>query len=129
MHSSDEILTLIRDKVHHPATARDLVRILKIPREERTAFQRQLKALAAGGHLVQTRGNRFGLPDKMDLIAGRLHAHSGGFGFVVPDAPVDADGTPAGRQKSQDIYIAPPNLAEAMHGDRVLARIERHTEK
>ena len=29
----------------------------------------------------------------------------------------------------KDIFIAPPNLTEAMHGDRVVARIERQTER
>ena len=130
MHSEDDILTLIRDKVHHPATARDLARILRIPRQDAPAFKHQLKALVSGGTLIQTRGNRFGLPDKMDLIVGRLQANAGGFGFVVPEAPPDAGATRSTRGKgSQDIYIAPPHLAEAMHGDRVVARIERRTEK
>ena len=35
--------------------------------------------------------------------------------------------TRSGERK--DIFIAPPNLAEAMHGDRVVARIERQTER
>jgi ribonuclease R len=29
----------------------------------------------------------------------------------------------------KDVFIAPPNLSEAMHGDRVVARVERQTEK
>src|SRR5688572_15301631 len=61
--------------------------------------------------------NRFGLPEKMDLIVGRLTTNPGGFGFVVPE------------QGDDDIYIAAANLTEAMHGDRVVARIERRTEK
>src|SRR5690242_11781895 len=129
MPSPDELLALIRDKVHHPATVRDLTRILKIPRQEAPAFKRQLKTLVAQGRLIQTRGNRFGIPDKMDLVVGRIQLNQGGFGFVVPESPIDLGTKPVRRSGSQDIYIAPPNLAEAMHGDRVLARIERHTEK
>ena len=40
------------------------------------AFKRQLKALVAAGELLQIRGNRFGLPEKMDLVVGRLHDQS-----------------------------------------------------
>ena len=121
MHSREDILSLIREKVHHPATSRELAQLLRVPREERNNFRRQLKTLVADGALLQIRGNRFGLPDKMDLVVGRLHTNPGGFGFVVPEN--------AQRGERKDIYIAASNLTEAMHGDRVVARIERQTEK
>jgi ribonuclease R len=117
----DDLLRLIRDKVHHPATARELAQTLRISRDERVGFKRQLKALVADGALVQTRGNRFGLPDKMDLIVGRLTTNPAGYGFVAPEH--------AGEGDRRDIYIAAANLIEAMHGDRVVARIERQTDK
>src|SRR4051812_44594583 len=53
------------------------------------------------------------------LIEGRLHVNPAGFGFVVPTGAASHAGT--------DIYISKENLTEAMHGDRVLARIERKT--
>src|SRR5688572_9923599 len=115
------LLQLIRDRVHHPASARELAQILRIPRDERAAFKRQLKALVAAGQLLQVRGNRFGVPDKMDVVVGRLSTNPRGFGFVVPE---DAEG---GERK--DIFIAGTNLLEAMHGDRVAARVERETPK
>jgi len=118
---SDEILRLIKDKVHHPASARELAQLLRIPREERNSFKRQLRALVAGGQLLQIRGNRFGVADKMDVVVGRLQTNPGGFGFVVPEHAEPGE--------RKDIFIAPPNLAEAMHGDRVVARVERQTEK
>jgi ribonuclease R len=118
---SADLLRLIRDRVHHPATARELAQILRIPREERTSFRRQLKALVTNGALLQIRGNRFGIPEKMDLVVGRLQTNPGGFGFVVPEHAEPGE--------RKDIYIAASNLAEAMHGDRVVARVERETPK
>src|SRR5688572_28627571 len=115
------LITLIRERVHHPATARELAQILRIPREERASFTRQLKGLVASGELLQVRGNRFGVPDKMDLVVGRLSTNPGGFGFVVPEH--------AEASERRDIYIAGANLLEAMHGDRVVARVERETPK
>ncbi|MGE5358516.1 MAG: ribonuclease R [Bacteroidales bacterium] len=117
MLSNEQILELIRQRVHHPASTRELMQALKIPREERPAFRRHLKTLVAEGNLIQVRGRRYGLPDKMDLVVGRLETHPSGYGFVVPerrDDPTDSD-----------IYVSAANLKEAMHGDRVLARIER----
>jgi ribonuclease R len=110
------VLALMRERVHHPASMRELLQVLKVPREERTTFKRHIKSLVASGDLIQIRGHRFGLPEKMDLFVGRLQTHPGGYGFVTPERPLDAGG---------DIYISGPHLNEAMHGDRVVVRIER----
>src|SRR5262249_32178867 len=115
--TSDQLLSTIRDQIGHPATARELLQKLKIPREQRATVKRLLKGLVESGHLIQPRGNRFGLPDRMNLVVGRVQTHPRGFGFVIPDRPVEG--------VSRDIYIAGANLNQAMHGDRVMARIER----
>ncbi len=120
----DETLDLIRSSVHHPATTRELARLLRIPREERVAFKRLLKSLIAEGALLQIRGNRIGLPEKMDIVVGRLNTNPSGFGFVIPEQLERRE-----RGDRQDIFIAAPNLTEAMHGDRVAVRVERQTEK
>jgi ribonuclease R len=117
MFSRDQILALMNERVYHPAGMRELLQLLKIPREERPSFKRQIKSLVASGDLIQIRGHRFGLPEKMDLYVGRLQTHSAGYGFVTPERPLE----PAGG----DIYISGPHLNEAMQGDRVVARIER----
>src|SRR5262245_15171787 len=116
MYSRDHVLALMRERVHHPAGMRELLQILKVPRDDRTSFKRHVKSLVASGELIQVRGHRFGLPEKMDLYVGRLQTRPGGYGFVTPERPLDAGG---------DVYISGPHLNEAMHGDRVVVRIER----
>jgi ribonuclease R len=106
----------MRERVHHPAGMRELLQVLKVPRDDRTAFKRHVKSLVASGDLIQIRGHRFGLPEKMDLYVGRLQTHAAGYGFVIPERPLDAGG---------DIYVSGTHLNEAMHGDRVVVRIER----
>ena len=85
MYSEQEILRLIRDRVDHPATAKELLRTLRIPREERATFKRRLRALVASGALVEIRGHRFGLPDRMNLVVGRVSTNPRGFAFVEPE--------------------------------------------
>src|SRR6266498_3357847 len=116
MYSRDQVLALMRERVHHPAGMRELLQVLKVPKDDRTSFKRHIKSLVASGDLIQIRGERFGLPEKMDLHVGKLETHPAGYGFVTPERPLDGGG---------DIYIGAPNLSEAMHGDRVVARIER----
>jgi hypothetical protein len=40
MRPGDDLLKLIRERVPHPATARELAQVLRIPREERVGFKR-----------------------------------------------------------------------------------------
>jgi ribonuclease R len=52
-----------------------------------------------------------------NLVSGRIVAHRDGYGFLVPDKPIP--------RVEGDLFIGRDGLADAMHGDRVLARVER----
>src|SRR6478672_7110893 len=117
MFSRDQVLALMRERVHHPASMRELLQVLKVLKDDQTSFKRHVKSLVSSGELIQIRGNRFGLPEKMDLYVGRLQTNPAGYGFVTPERPLEAPGG--------DIYIPNHALDEAMHGDRVVVRIER----
>ena len=56
-------------------------------------------------------------PHDPNLVAGRIVAHREGYAFLIPDAPIP--------RVEGDLFIGRDNLADAMHGDRVLARVER----
>ena len=77
----------------------------------REILRRRLKAMVRDGQLVQNRRGAFGLPLRMDLVAGRVSAHRDGFGFVIPD-----DG-------GADLYLSPRQMRSVLHGDRVLASV------
>ena len=94
MPSPEEILTFFKERAVHPATARELARMLRVPSDERVAFKRDLKRFVISGQLVQIRGNRFGLPDEENLLSGRLQTNPAGFGFVVPDAESERNESP-----------------------------------
>ena len=117
MLPEEQILKQIRENVDHPASVRELLQTLRVPREQRQTFKRRIATLVATGDLIQTRGKRYGLPDRMNLVVGRVEAHPRGFGFVVPERPLEG--------VTRDIYVAGVNLNQAMHGDRVVVRIER----
>ncbi len=110
----------MRERVPHPATPRELLRVLRIPRDERVTFKRNLRTLVNDGALIQIKGNRYGLPDRMDLVVGRVEGHQSGIGFVVPERPIEG--------LKRDIFVAAHHLKEALHGDRVVVRIERYRE-
>jgi len=92
-----------------PTTEKDLIKQLRVKGEARLEAKRAIEGLLTKGELVRTRTDRIGLPEKMDLVAGRLEMKRGGFGFVVPSEPGLAD-----------VYVPSTELAGALHGDRVL---------
>ncbi|MEZ5354738.1 MAG: VacB/RNase II family 3'-5' exoribonuclease [Bryobacteraceae bacterium] len=51
------------------------------------------------------------------LIAGRLSVHRDGFGFLIPDTPIEG--------VEGDIFLPPDVAAKGMHGDRAAVRITR----
>ena len=90
---------------------------MKLSKDERDLVKSFLKELVTGGELVKIRGGRYGIPEKMNLVAGTLSCHPSGFGFVIPEGK---------KEKEDDVYINRRRLAGAMHGDTVVARVEGH---
>jgi len=92
---------------------RELMRSLGIPKNRRAGFQKFLDEMIRDGELIAIKGNRYGIPGKMNLVTGRLECHPNGFGFVIPD-----------KAGEPDLFIGRRSIMEAIHGDRVVARIE-----
>ncbi len=110
--SGEQILDLMKEE-DRPLLLKEILRRLGLETEQRHQARETLKDLADGGKVVRIRGNRYGLSSKMNLVVGRVKTHPDGYGFVIPEA-----------EGEEDIFISPRNLKQAMHGDRVVARIE-----
>jgi len=112
----EQILQLLR-QLGRPAGEKDLLKLLRVKGEARVETRKALEQMVTAGEIVETRTGRFGLPEKMNLVVGRLECKPGGFGFVVPEKKDP--------KLARDVYVSGAGLGEALHGDRVLARIER----
>jgi ribonuclease R len=110
--SAEQILQLMEEE-DRPLLSREIIRHLGLRGELKQRTKELLKDLAEEGKIVRIRGNRYGLPLKMNLVVGKVRCHPDGYGFVIPEA-----------EGEEDIFISPRNLKEAMNGDRVVARVE-----
>ncbi|MEW9053725.1 MAG: ribonuclease R [Neobacillus sp.] len=113
----DKLLQYMRDEAYKPLTVQELEEAFGIA--DSSDFKEFVKALVQmeeRGLVVRTRSNRYGLPQKMNLIRGKLIGHAKGFAFVAPDEP-----------GMDDIFIPPNETNTAMHGDTVLARVSSET--
>jgi ribonuclease R len=110
--SAEQVLQLMEEE-DRPLLIREIFRRLNLQKEGRQRAKELVRDLADEGRIVRIRRNRYGLPLKMNLVVGRVKCHPDGYGFVIPEG-----------EGEEDIFISPKNLKEAMHGDRVVVRVE-----
>lgn len=111
------LLQFIREKAYNPLNAKELAFIFDIHKSEFPMFLNMLEEMEEEGLLFKTKKKKYGPPVKMNMEVGKLTVHQKGFGFVLPD---DAD--------QEDVFIPPSSMQDAMHGDRVVARITKVSE-
>lgn len=107
-----QILKFMRESVYRPLTMRELIKGFNVPAEERSTFRRLIRDLVNEGEIVKVRGNKYGLPEKMNLVTGVIEGHPDGYGFVIPEGGGD------------DLFVNLRNMREVMHGDKVVCRVE-----
>src|SRR2546425_1278049 len=124
MLSDSAILKKIEHQPKRTAGFKQLVRELGVHGDERQDLHERLDRLARSGQLLKVESDRYAIPQAAagkNLIVGRLSMHRDGFGFVLPD-PTSLDDRLKARL-SGDIFIPPPAVGSAMHGDRVLVEM------
>jgi ribonuclease R len=99
---------------------RELARRLELQGPDRRELKSVLRQLIGEGSLVKIRGARVGLPSRMNLVVGRLQCSPAGYGFVIPETR---------REGQSDVFVSAVNIREALHGDRVVVRVERQSGK
>ncbi|MGL4938832.1 ribonuclease R [Shewanella sp.] len=108
--SREYIIEYLRSQ-KSPISRDGIAAALNIHEEEQLeALRRRLRAMERDGELVFTRGQSYGLPERMDLISGIVLGHREGFGFFKPDEGGD------------DLFISNRDMLMYFHGDKVLAQ-------
>ncbi|RDW16603.1 ribonuclease R [Oceanobacillus arenosus] len=114
----ERILTLFKETGTKPLAVDEIEHELEITdSEEFKELVKTLNELEDAGELVRTRKNRFGLPEKMNLVRGKIQMHAKGFAFLIPDD-----------ENQKDVYIHHSDLGSAMNNDKVLVRLEKTEE-
>jgi ribonuclease R len=111
-YTQKQIIEIMQAKGGKPLLVRELMRILRLKPEDRHTFKVTLAELAQKGEILKTRGNRYGLPEKLDLVTGKFQAHPSGYGFVLAEKKGDPD-----------IFVPIAGRLDAMDGDTVAVRV------
>ncbi|MNW48559.1 Ribonuclease R [compost metagenome] len=113
MITEAELLNFMRETAYKPMTYQELEEHFHIEAAaDFREFLKLLNALEQEGKIILTRTHRYGVPERMDLVRGRLQAHAKGFAFLIPDD-----------REHPDVYIHANDLKSAMNGDIVLVRV------
>jgi len=114
MDRKERILAFMREDAYKPLLFSELVTVLDVPKSDIGLFENLLKELEEEGLIFKNRKNRYGVPERMNLVCGYLQGNEHGYGFLIPDD-----------ENMKDIFIPSGGLNGAMHKDRVIARINK----
>jgi ribonuclease R len=140
--SPDNILRFLQVR-SEPASTREISEGLHLKKSDNRTLFKMLSKLKKRRAIEELPGGRYRLPSRKsereapskrsaqervrrpqpstladrDEVRGRLVLHHDGYGFVVPDAPMP--------QLDGDVFIPRDAIQDAMHGDHVLAKIQR----
>src|SRR5579884_1150465 len=126
MITEQQILHYVSKQPKHMAGFKQLIHDLGLKGRDRRHLQQVLRELTRSRKLIAIGKERWGFPTtatNQDLVVGRLRMHRDGYGFVIPEPgslPARAQGKLQG-----DIFIPPPEVGNAMHGDQVLVEMGR----
>ncbi|MDQ0892130.1 ribonuclease R [Paenibacillus sp. V4I9] len=113
MMTDKEIISLMQEEAYKPMSYKELEKHFGIESaNEFKDFIKLLNQLEESGHIVRGGNDRYGVPERMNLVRGKLQAHAKGFGFLIPD---DRD--------HPDVYINAHDLNTAMNGDIVFVKV------
>ena len=113
-----ELLELMQETFYKPMTYQELEQ--HFGGGDAAQFKELMKLLnrlEQEGKIIRTRSNRYGIPERMNLVRGKLEVHPKGYGFLIPDD-----------REHPDVYIHANDMKGAMNDDTVLVRITHKSE-
>ncbi len=111
MNFKEKILSFMKEEAYKPMTFHELLKVFQVESSMKKELVRTLNELEDEGSIIFTRSERYGIPEKMNLIIGTLDGNQKGYAFLRPD-----------NKDIKDLFISPVDMNGAMHGDRVIVR-------
>ena len=110
--SKNELLNAFK-KAERPLSITDLRSLVDSWKSHKNEVKALLREMVREGSLIRLKDNRFGIPNEMNLEVGTLWCTRSGNGFVTSD-----------KEGGNDIFVPSRFIKDAIHGDKVVVRIE-----
>ena len=110
----ENIIAILNDALYKPMDEKELIETAGIHSDAVGEFLSELDRLETEGRIYKTKKNRYVLPEKVGLVAGKMSRSKKNFGFVIPFVDENRKG---------DIFIPASGMMGAMNGDTVMVSI------
>lgn len=111
--TEQQLLDFMKETAYKPLTYQELEKHFQLENAAQfREFLKLLNHLEETGAIYRTRNERYGIPERMNLLKGKMQVHAKGFGFLLPEDK----GHP-------DVYIHANDMGGAMNRDTVLVRV------
>ena len=107
-------MRLLTQPKYQPLDKVELTKKLGLRPDDRPELKELLREMEQEGVVARIKKDRYVLPDAADLFPGVIHFNDKGYAFVIND-----------KSGGGDLFITSENTWTALHGDRVLARVNR----
>ncbi|RSL35037.1 ribonuclease R [Salibacterium salarium] len=109
-----ELLQYMKNEAVKPMSVEEIQEAFDMGDAEQTKeLMKALNEMEDAGDVVRTRSNRYGIPEKMNLLKGRVQSHQRGFAFILPE-----------NKEEDDVFVPANELNGAMNKDIVLVRVQ-----
>jgi ribonuclease R len=109
----EQIIRLISAKDYRALDKVELSKALHLHSSRRRELRDALRELEVEGAVARIRKDRYVLPQAAQLVTGRIEFHRNGSAHVISE-----------RQGQTDVFVASANTGVALHGDRVVVRLD-----
>ena len=114
MGIKETLLSFMREEAYRPMDIQELVSVFDINPDEYKAFKKVIKTMEKEGLIIRTKKDKFGVPERLGLVSGKLEVKAKGFGFLIPDL-----------EGEKDVFIPSSSMNGAMNNDKVLVQITK----
>jgi ribonuclease R len=115
MSFEEKTLNYMREGAYKPLKIEELTSELGVDeKRDIKRFHKLIEEMEQEGKIIKTRYGRYGVPEKMNLIVGKLQGNQAGFGFIIPNNP---------KAFAHDVFVPANQMNGALHGDQVIARM------
>ena len=115
MNRKETILEFLKDEKFPPVNVEEMMLMLDIPFDDREELMLILDELIKDNLIIKNKKKKYGSPEKMGFITGKLSVNPRGFGFLLKE-----DG---------DIFIPPSDMGDALNGDTVMVALTQKGDK
>ncbi len=114
MLHADAVLHALRN-AGRPLAVDELTKLLNVRAKAHRRLTELLDGLIRNGAVIRNRRDEYCLRDRLGLIVGTVSGHKDGHGFLHTED-----------RAQPPVFLAPRQMQQVMHGDRVAVRIVGH---